>query len=102
MSDQISTSTPGLDDELPAFRMLQRRRHRRLDAKLIRLVRLAFANAFDLRRMQAEDAQVGAWRLAPDGAQILVLRVNAARQHEGVREDFSQSLVARNLARCRA
>src|SRR4029077_20721747 len=79
--------------------MLQRRRHRRLDAELIRLVRLAFANAFDLRRMQAEDAQVGAWRLAPDGAQILVLGVNAASQHEGVREDLSQSLVARNLAR---
>src|ERR1700730_15109601 len=49
---------PGVDDELPAFRMLQRRSHRRLDAELIRLVRLAFANAFDLRRMQAEDAQV--------------------------------------------
>ena len=49
--------------------------------------------------MQAQDAQVGTWRLAPDGAQILVLRVNAASQHEGVREDFSQSLVARNLAR---
>jgi len=57
------------------------------------------ANAFDLRRMQAEDAQVGAWRLASDGAQILVLGVNAARQHEGVREDLSQRLVARNLAR---
>jgi hypothetical protein len=28
-------------------------------------VRLAFANAFDLRRMQAEDAQVGTWRLEP-------------------------------------
>ena len=49
--------------------------------------------------MQAEDPQVGAWRLAPDGAQILVLRVSAASQHEGVREDLSQSRVARNLAR---
>ena len=38
-------------------------------------------------------------RLAPDGAQILVLGVNAASQHEGVREDLSQSPVARNLAR---
>ncbi len=48
----------GVNDKLAAFRVRERRRDRDLHAELVRLVRLAFADAFDLRRMQAEDAQI--------------------------------------------
>ena len=42
-----------MGDELAALRSMQRRRHRHLDAELVWLVRLALADAFDLRRVQA-------------------------------------------------
>src|ERR1700716_2666769 len=88
----------GVDDELPAFRTLQRRRQRRFDAELVWLVRLALADAFHFRRVQAEDAPIGPFPRAFDAAQVLVLRAHAARQHEGMREDILQGLVASDLA----
>jgi hypothetical protein len=47
----------GVNDELSALRALQRRRKRGLDAELIRLMRRALSNAFDLPRVQPEDVQ---------------------------------------------
>ena len=42
-----------MDDELAAFAALRSRRHAHLDTNLIRLVRLAFADAFHFRGVQA-------------------------------------------------
>ncbi len=42
-------------DELAALRAKKRRRHRHFDAELVRAMRLALADAFDLGRVQAVD-----------------------------------------------
>jgi hypothetical protein len=60
----------------------KRRRRRDFHAELIRLAWLALADAFDLRRMQAEHPQIGACRRASDRPQLLVLGMNAPRQRE--------------------
>src|SRR3974390_695706 len=44
-----------LGDELAALRTMERRGDRRLDAELVRTMRLALADAFDLGRMQGID-----------------------------------------------
>ncbi len=65
----------GVDNELAAFRTIERRCNRDLDAELIRLAGLSFPDALDLRCMQTEDAEIGAIR-SFDPAQIFVLSVN--------------------------
>ena len=55
-----------MNDELPALGMGERRRERELDTELMRPMRLAFADAFELGRMQAEDAQIRIGRRAFD------------------------------------
>src|SRR5580704_19350271 len=59
---------------------------------------LPFADAFHFRRVQAEDPQIGPFRRAIDGAQVVVLGMNAAGQHERRCEDPLQSWAVRNLA----
>ena len=44
-----------MGDELPAFRAMERGGDRNFDAKLIRAMRLAFPDAFDLGRVQGID-----------------------------------------------
>ncbi len=57
-------------------------------------MRLALADAFNLRRVQAENPQVCLGRCAFEATQVLVLGLDAAGQHEGMREELFQSLVA--------
>src|SRR5471032_606862 len=49
---RIAGQRLGVSDELAALGMMQRRGDGNLDAELIRAMRLTFANAFDLGRMQ--------------------------------------------------
>ncbi len=62
-----------VDSKLAAFATFERRGDAHLDAELIRLVRLAFADAFDLGRVQAVD--FGA-------ALAALLRVHAAGERQ--------------------
>src|SRR3984957_16865620 len=78
--------------------MGQGRRHRDLDAELIRLVRLAFPNAFNLWGMQAEDAQIGPFGSTFDAAQVLVLGMNPTCQHELRGESRFESSIVLHLA----
>jgi hypothetical protein len=52
---RIARQRLGVGDELAALGAIERGRDRDLDAELIRAVRLAFADAFDLGRVQGID-----------------------------------------------
>ena len=84
----------GVGDELAALGMMERCGDADLDPKLIRAMRLALADAFDLRSVQRID-------LRPP--LVLALLAHSARQHQRHAEDFLQRRVAldpaQNVAR---
>ena len=76
-----------MGDELAAGGMLHWRRDAHLHAELVGLVRLALADAFDLRRMQRIDLA---------SPLMAVLGQHAARQAQLASKNLLQSFVARN------
>src|ERR671918_1072278 len=75
--------------ELAAAGALERGRHRDLDAELVWAVRLALADALDLRRVQGIDLA---------SALASVLRKHAMRQTQFSGEHLSQGLLVGGLA----
>ena len=79
----------GVGDELAALGAIERGGERDLDAKLVGTMRLAFADAFDLGRVQRVDLP---------SALMLALLAHPAAEHERMGEDALQFSVAPDLA----
>lgn len=78
-----------MGDELAAFGAMQRRGDRDFHAKLVGPVRVALADAFDLRRME---------RIDLFAALVLALAAHPPGERERQREELLQSRLALDLA----
>src|SRR5579864_1454706 len=80
----------GMGDELAALRAMQRRGERDLHAELVRPMRLALVDAFDLRRVQRIDLLA---------ALVLTLFAHPLGEPERATKDLLYGLLASDLAR---
>jgi hypothetical protein len=78
-----------MGDELPAFRAIERGGDRDFDAKFIRAVRLALADALDLGRVQGIDLPASL---------VLALVAHPFGQPQGLDEYVAQGRLAPDLA----
>jgi hypothetical protein len=88
----IAVQHLGVQHELPAFRLGGRGCHGHLAAELVRRPGFAFADAFDLGRVQRVDL---------GSAPPVILETHPHRQGEQVGEAFLEGLVAGDFAGCR-
>ena len=79
----------GVQHKLTAFGLGGRGSHRHLAAELLRRSGLAFANAFDLRRMQSIDLGT---------ALPVILKAHPMGERQRLGKAFLERLIARDLA----
>src|ERR1700689_5718704 len=82
---RITRQGLGMGDELAALGMMERRGDGNLDAELVRAMRLALADAFDLGGVQRIDLR---------SPLVLALLAPPARQHQGEAEDLLERPIA--------